>query len=98
MIEVTKADDFMLFCNMAKPGTACIYHLGELSRDSGSATRWELARLARAAYTYQQRGLVCLTQRRLGDHTYAYIATRTTRSADEAIYTRNSLNANGARR
>lgn len=97
MMEVRAADEFMTFCNGAAPGVACCYHLGLLARDANGASRWELTRLARTAYVYQQRGLVCLTQRRLGVDTYAYLATRTGRPAGEAMAIRNTLQANAAK-
>lgn len=96
-MEVRAADEFMAFCNDAKPGAACCYHLGVLARDASGTSRWELTRLARAAYVYQQRGLVCLTQRRLGEDAYAYLATRTQRPSEEAMAIGRTLQANAAK-
>lgn len=60
------ADQLYAWVTSARPGETIIYHCGPFL--SGA--------VARLAYHYYESGLVLLTQRRVGNSNFAYIATR----------------------
>lgn len=73
--------------NKLKKGENLVYYTGFLLRDrkravviTGIATLWadnpEVMKVRDEAWTAYQMGLVRLTQRRVGDGTWDYIATR----------------------
>jgi hypothetical protein len=73
-IETRTADEFRSFITIAVRGECAIYHRGYLARDK-SKDAGVLA-LANAAKHASSQGVATLTQRRLGDHDYEYLATR----------------------
>jgi hypothetical protein len=68
------------FVRIAKPKQACIYHSGFLLVDrvpSFDNEAWCVVReVADAAWQLYEEGKIVLTQRRLADDKYEYIATR----------------------
>jgi hypothetical protein len=71
------------FVRTAKTRQSCIYHSGfllvdrEPSPDQPHDDKWcALRELAEAAWQLYEEGKIVLTQRRLADDKYEYIATR----------------------
>lgn len=69
------ADLFAWWLDRAEPGARLAYYHGHLAMDrEGDDVR---GALADAAMQASEAGWVTLTQRRLGEHSYTYYATRT---------------------
>lgn len=73
--------EFMQWIADADPGETIEYHTGFLFVDrvrgieSQDISAPEIRLIADAALDLQQRGLIELTQRRIGDYRYSYLAT-----------------------
>lgn len=69
------ADLFGRWLGRAEPGDRLTYYHGHLAIDREGSP--EHGALADAAMQASEAGWVTLTQRRLGEHSYVYYATRT---------------------
>jgi hypothetical protein len=98
-IEQQRLNDFAEWIANARPGSQCIYWRGHLAEariavlrlvTDGKVTLREVRRefpdaMGNMAYEAHERGLVCLTQRRVpGTDQHDYIATRTTKGYSNA--------------
>jgi hypothetical protein len=72
---MTNIDNINLIDRLANldKGRSMVYHVGFLARDRGEA-HW-INEIAGAAWDAHLAGKVALTQRKLGDSDYEYIAT-----------------------
>ena len=78
MIEVRTVDEFTAFLTLAKRGEMAIYHRGFLARDTRRphVENTKVRQLAEAAKVANKNGIATLTQRRLGEGVYEYLAIR----------------------
>jgi hypothetical protein len=73
-IEIAAVDDFHKFLLTAKPGQQHIYWTGNLAK--AVHDQLEAWMLRDMAWNAQSNRVVCLTQRRVGPESCAYIATK----------------------
>jgi len=85
--KVSTAVDLELFIKAAKPGEACIYHIGYLVKDrdyqfnSGSSMSTLVDQIGSTAWVMEEEGAVYLFQRRLDNDVYEYLAVRSEKLA-----------------
>ena len=72
---ITEPNTPMMWVSRVAPDTKVVYHVGDLSL---AHARSGVRRRAGEWRELSESGFVALTQRRLGDARYEYIATRTT--------------------
>lgn len=80
---VVSEEAFTSWLATALPGESLVYHHGHLAADRDRLTkalpeplRLELIRIAERAWTWAEKGLVVLVQRRLGAGRIAYVAIK----------------------